>query len=98
MSGQIGVAPGATELSPGGIEGESKQAMENIKTILEAHGYGMENLVKCTVTLADMSEWTTFNDVYREYFTDHFPARSAFGASGLAFEGRVEIECIAAIE
>jgi len=47
--------------------------------------------------LADMSEWAAFNDVYKTFFTGHFPARSAFGANGLALGARVEVECIAAV-
>jgi enamine deaminase RidA (YjgF/YER057c/UK114 family) len=54
-------------------------------------------VVKCTVFLADMNEWAAMNEVYRSYFTNP-PARSAFGASGLALNGRVEIECIAVVD
>ena len=69
--------------------------MENIKTTLEAHGYSMKNLVKCTVMLADISEWGVFNDIYKAFFVDRYPARSAFGANGLAMGAKVEVECIA---
>ncbi len=94
LSGQIGVVPGTMKLVEGGIRAEARQTMDNIKASLGAHGYSMADLVKCTVMLADMSEWSTFNEVYRSYFTEHFPARSAFGASGLALGARVEVECI----
>ncbi|WP_342077057.1 Rid family hydrolase [Yoonia sp. SS1-5] len=95
VSGQIGNVPGTLELAEGGIEGESKQVMDNIKTSLEAHGYTLENLVKCTVILADISEWGAFNGVYVNYFeAGRFPARAAFAASGLALGARVEVECI----
>lgn len=96
LSGQLGIAPGSMKLVPGGIKEEARQTMENIKTSLEAHGYKMSDLIKCTVMLADMSEWATFNDVYKTFFPAHFPARSAFGANGLALGARVEVECIAA--
>jgi 2-iminobutanoate/2-iminopropanoate deaminase len=96
MSGQLGNVPGTLKLAPGGIKEESRQAMENIKTVLEAHGLGMRDLVKCTVMLADISEWAVFNGVYQGYFSGRFPARSALGANGLALGARVEIECIAA--
>jgi len=96
LSGQVGIVPGSMKLVPGGIKEEARQAMENIKTALDAHGYAMSDLIKCTVMLADMSEWGTFNDVYKTFFTGHFPARSAFGANGLALNARVEVECIAA--
>jgi 2-iminobutanoate/2-iminopropanoate deaminase len=95
LSGQVGIVPGTMELVPGGIEAEARQTMENIRSILEAHGYTMTDVVKCTVTLADIGDWAAFNAVYRTYFTDHYPARSALGASGLALGARVEIECIA---
>jgi reactive intermediate/imine deaminase len=97
LSGQIGIVPGSMKVAPGGIKEETKQAMENIKTALEAHGYGLTNLVKCTAMLADMAEWPAFNEAYKTFFTDHYPARSAFGANGLALGARVEIECIAAV-
>ena len=97
LSGQIGNLPGTLNLAPGGISGESKQVLENIKTALEAHGYTLSDVVKCTAMLADMKEWGAFNEVYQTYFQKgRFPARSAFGASGLAFNARVELECLAA--
>ena len=96
LSGQVGVMPGTTKLVDGGIGAETRQAMENIKTTLAAHGRTMDDLVKCTAMLADIGEWGAFNDVYKMFFGAHFPARSAFGASGLALHARVEIECIAA--
>ena len=95
LSGQVGIVPGTLELVPGGIKEEARQTMGNIKTSLEAHGYSMSDLVKCTVMLADISEWAVFNDVYKSFFVNHYPARSAFGATGLAFGARVEVECIA---
>lgn len=98
LSGLVGVKPGTMELVSGGIEAESRQTMENIRMTLEAHGASMNDVVKCTVMLADISEWSTFNEIYRTYFTDHYPARSALGANGLALGSRVEVECIAVID
>ena len=95
LSGQIGVAPGPLVLVPGGLEPEARQAMENIKGVLERHGSSMDKVVKCTIFLADMKEWPAFNAIYRQYFSGHYPARSAFGANGLALGARVEVECIA---
>ncbi len=96
LSGQIGNIPGGTELAEGGMKGEAKQVMDNIKTSLEAHGLGMDNVVKCLVMLTDMSEWPDFNEVYKEYFEEgRYPARSAVGVSALAFDARTEVECIA---
>jgi len=97
LSGQLGIVPGSMKLVEGGIKEEARQTMQNIKTTLEAHGYGMGNLVKCTVMLADMADWPAFNEVYKTFFSEHYPARSAFGASALALGARVEIECIAAV-
>jgi 2-iminobutanoate/2-iminopropanoate deaminase len=95
LSGQVGVKPGTLELAPGGIRGEARQALENIKTTLETHGYSMRDVVKCTVMLADIAEWATFNEVYKAYFSPPYPARSAFGTNGLAIGARVEVECVA---
>lgn len=97
MSGQIGVRPGTLELVPGGMPAEARQTMENIRASLEANGLSMANVVKCTVMLADMSEWGAFNEIYGTYFAAPYPARSAFGTSGLALGARVEVECIAAV-
>ena len=97
VSGQIGNAPGTLDLVPGGIEAESRQALENMRAILERHGSSLDRVVKCTVFLADMREWPAFNEVYRRFFARSLPARSALGASGLARGARVEIECVAAV-
>ena len=95
VSGQIGNAPGSAELVPGGIVPESKQAPENIRVILARHGSSLDQVVKCTVFLADMHDWPAVNDVYRAQFRGRFPARSVLGASGLARGARVEVECLA---
>lgn len=97
LSGAMGIdATGA--LVAGGIEAETRQALENIRTVLERHSSSMDRVIKCTAMLADMQEWAAMNRVYVEHFSTNLPARSAFGASGLALDGRVEIECIATIE
>jgi len=93
LSGKLGTLPGTTKLVPGGIKPEARQALENIKTSLNRYGASMEDVVKCTVMIADIAEWPDFNEVYVTYFPGPKPARSAFGAAGLAFNGRVEVEC-----
>jgi len=94
LSGQIGVAPGSAKLAPGGIDGEARQAMDNIGAILTRRGLTFDAVVKCTAMLADMNDWPAFNKAYVSYFKpDRLPARSAFAASGLALGGRVELEC-----
>ena len=97
LSGQIGIVPGTLTLVPGGIEEEARQTMANIRTSLEAHGFSMSDLVKCTVMLADISEWPAFNEIYRSALSEPYPARSALGVNGLALGARVEVECIAAV-
>jgi 2-iminobutanoate/2-iminopropanoate deaminase len=82
---------------PGGIAPETRQTMENIKATLERHGSSLDHVVKVTVMLADMGEWAKMNQVYVTYFPTHLPARSAFGTTGLAFDARVEIECVAVL-
>jgi reactive intermediate/imine deaminase len=98
VSGQIGgrMQNGQMALVPGGMEAEARQAMDNIKQILEANGSALDRVVKCTVMLADMAEWPAFNVVYASYFPGPKPARSALGANGLALGAKVEVECIAA--
>lgn len=96
LSGQLGIVPGQDDLVPGGIAAETKQVMDNIQNRTESSGFKMNNIIKCTVFLADMSEWAAFNDVYRTYFSKPFPARSAVAVRGLAADARVEVECIAA--
>lgn len=95
LSGKIGNLPGTRDLAPGGIQGETRQAMENIRHSLEQHGASLDQVVKCSVFLADMAEWGAMNEVYVSFFPKHRPARSALGASGLALNARVEIECMA---
>ena len=95
LAGQIGT-DASGRLVPGGIEPETRQTMENIRTELRRNGLGMDRVAKCTVFLADMSEWGRMNAVYATFFPGTKPARSAAGASGLALGARVEIECIAA--
>ena len=95
LSGQIGVIPQTLTLVEGGIEAETLQTMNNIKSTLEANGLAMRNIVKCTIMLADLSEWSKFNNVYTTFFKEPYPARSALGVNGLALGAKVEIECLA---
>jgi reactive intermediate/imine deaminase len=95
LSGQIGVKPGKLELVPGGLKEEGRQTLENLRTTLEAHGYSLRDVVKCTVMLADISKWSEFNEIYKTFFSAPYPARSALGTSGLALGAQVELECIA---
>jgi reactive intermediate/imine deaminase len=94
LSGNLGNVPGTLELAAGGIEGETRQTLENTAAVLEQFGSSLDDVVKCTVFLADINDWPAMNAVYRTYFKNA-PARSALGANGLALNARVEIECIA---
>jgi len=96
LAGQIGAPEGARAVVAGGIGPQAKQAMDNIGGILARRGLTHADLVKCTVMLGDMADWPAFNAIYATYFkSDHYPARSAFAASGLAYDAKVEVECIA---
>lgn len=95
LSGQIGDDRATGKIVPGGIAAESRQVLQHIKTLLETNGASLRDVVKCTVFLADVAEWAAFNTVYKEFFSQPFPARSALGANGLALNARVEVECIA---
>lgn len=96
LSGQLGNKPGTLELVPGGIEAEARQTMENIGAVLKANGLSFDDVIKCTVMMADMSQWGAFNKIYVQYFKpDRLPARSAFGANGLALGAALELECMA---
>ena len=95
MSGQLGIVPGTLKLVAVGIEAETRHTFENLRLALTAHGLSLSDVVRVQVMLADMSEWQRFNAVYLEFFPDAAPARSAFGANGLALNARVEIEVFA---
>jgi 2-iminobutanoate/2-iminopropanoate deaminase len=96
LSGCLGNVPGKLELVPGGMEAEARQTMENIGAVLKDNGLTFDHVFKCTVMMADMKKWANFNKVYITYFKpDRLPARSAFGAAGLALGAQVEVECMA---
>ena len=78
-----------------GVQAETRRTLESIKDALERFGSSMDRVVKCTVFLVDMSEWSAMNEVYAEFFPENKPARTAIGIS-LGGDTRVEIECIAA--
>ena len=92
LSGQIGIGPDGK--LPEGIEAQTKQAMENVGSVLKRAGLGYEDVFHCTAFLSDMKNWAAFNQVYVPYFpAGKMPARSAFGTSGLALGALLEIEC-----
>ena len=91
LSGQMGFRDDGALAE--GMQGQARQALENIRAVLASAGLGFGDVFHCTVMLADMSQWSEFNAVYLEYFSDPLPTRSAFGVSGLALGGLVELEC-----
>ncbi|MEK7724355.1 MAG: RidA family protein, partial [Acidobacteriota bacterium] len=97
LSGQIGT-DASGKLVSGGITAETKQIFENIKVALARQGSSLDNVVKCTVMIADMKEWAEMNKVYVTYFTKNLPARSSLGVNGLALGAKVEIECLATVK
>ena len=96
LSGQVGTSANAQGgVVPGGIQAETRQTMENIRDVLEKSGSSMDRIFKCTVMIADMKEWDAMNEVYVSFFPGNKPARTSLGASGLALNAKVEIECLA---
>ena len=94
LSGAIGLAPDGT--LPPTFEEQATQTMENVGTVLKRAGLGWGDVVKCTVMLDDMADWPKFNAIYVPYFpAGKLPARSAFGADGLALGAKLELECLA---
>src|ERR1051325_11339964 len=92
LSGQIGTDSAGRD-APGGIHATTRKTLDNIRDLVRRSGSSMDRVVKCTAMLADMKEWPAMNEIYTTYFPNHKPARSAFGATGLALNARVEIEC-----
>lgn len=96
-SGQIPLDPKTGEMA-GSIEEQTTQCLENVKAILEAAGTSMDNVIKTTVFLDDISNFTRMNEVYATYFTENKPARSAVEVAKLPKDAKIEIEVIAALK
>ncbi len=97
-AGQIGIDPVTGEVVSGGVEAETRQALTNLKHILEAAGASLDDVVKTTVFLRDINDFAKMNAVYAEFFTANYPARSAVQAAALPKGVAVEIEAVAYIE
>ena len=95
LAGQIGMDQKTRTLVPGGIKAEAEQTIKNIEDVLKHHGLTLDHVVKCTVILSTMDDFAALNEVYVKYFPKK-PARTTFAASGIAFNGKVEIEVVAA--
>nr|XP_023021540.1 rutC family protein UK114 isoform X2 [Leptinotarsa decemlineata] len=96
VSGVLGVNKDTMKLVDDDFTSEVRQTLKNLKAILEAGSSSLEKVVKVTVFLSDINDFAAMNEVYREFFTKDFPARSAFQVGKLPFNARVEIEVIAA--
>lgn len=97
VSGQTGVKPGTGEMVEGGVEAETRQALENVGAILDAAGSSFGDVIKATLFVEDMDDFGTVNAVYEEFVSEPYPARSAVEVSDLAMEFAVELEVIAAV-
>ena len=97
-SGQIPIDPATGEFVAGGITEQTEQVMRNVSAILEAAGAGLQQVVKTTVFLADMDDFTAMNEVYARFFGEDPPARATVQAARLPRDARVEIEAIAILD
>ncbi len=95
VSGQLGLAPGETSLAGKGVEAQTRQALENVKAILEQAGSGLDRLLKTTVFLADLADFAAVNDVYAEYVGSAPPARATVQVAALPSGALVEIDAVA---
>lgn len=94
-SGQLGMDPATGNFVEGGVKEQTTQAFKNVKAILEEAGLGINDVVKTTVFLADMSDFAAMNEIYATQFEGAFPARSAVAVKTLPKNGLVEIEVVA---
>jgi 2-iminobutanoate/2-iminopropanoate deaminase len=97
-AGQLGIVPGTKQFASPDIEGQTRQALANLQAVLSAAGSSLDQVIKTTVFLQDIDEFSRMNGVYAEFFPAVPPARSAVQVAALPLGGRVEIEAIAVIE
>ena len=95
VSGQLPIDPATGEFKEGCIRCKARQSLTNIKNILAAEGISMDNVVKVTVLLTNINDFSTVNEVYADFFSAPYPARSAFAVSALPKGSPIEIEAIA---
>jgi len=96
-SGQIPIDPTTGEFVSNNVAEQTHQVLTNLSVVLEAAGASLNNVVKTTVFLADMNDFTAMNEIYAEFFSDNKPARATVQAARLPRDARVEIDCIAVI-
>ncbi len=95
LAGQLGLDPATRELVPGGIEAETRRALENLKAVLEVAGFSLREVVQAQVFLTDLADFEAMNRVYAEYFPKEPPARATVEVAGLARGARIEIALVA---
>lgn len=97
-SGQLGIVPASGQLAPGGIEAETRQAIQNLTAVLQAAGTSLQDVIKTTVFMTDLSEFARMNEVYATFFVSQPPARSTVQVAALPRGARVEIEAVASLQ
>ena len=97
-AGQIGLNPETNELVTESVEAEARQVMKNIGALLKAAGTSYDNLVKATLYITDLKDFSTIDNVYKEFVTKDFPGRTCVEVSGIPKGGRVELEVVATVE
>lgn len=94
-SGQTGINPETGKVDKTCVDGQTKQVMKNLKSVLAAQGLTLQHIVKCNVYLSDMANFEKMNVVYGEMLEGHTPARTTVAVAGLPLNALVEIECVA---
>lgn len=97
ISGQVGMDPASGQLVEGGVQAQTRQSLVNMGEILKAAGCSYDNVVKTTVLLASIDDFTAVNDIYTQFFTSNYPARAAYQVAAIPKGGLVEIEAVAAL-
>jgi 2-iminobutanoate/2-iminopropanoate deaminase len=95
LSGQIAISPSTNQIVGDNIEGQTRQVFRNIKAVLKASGAKLNNVIKCTVFMIDLNDFSKMNNIYEEEFEGHKPARSTIQVARLPKDALIEIECIA---
>lgn len=97
-SGALGIDPGTGAFVEGGIRAQTKKCLENVKAILEASGSSLENVLKTTIFIKDMNDFSVINEIYSQYFTEKQPGRSCVEVARLPKDALIEIEVVAFIK
>ena len=94
-SGQLGINPATGEFVEGDVQAQTRQALTNARAIMNEAGLDLNNVIKTTVFLSDMANFAAMNEIYAEFFSEPYPARSAVAVKTLPKNALVEVECIA---